>query len=274
MHDLDVCRICGSAEARHAVAMDAVNYVRCAGCGVERMAKYPTLAEIKAFYENGYMETKFNNLGHHIHFTPEYRSSYFAEKDMTFADIGLDLKTAKGKRLLDVGCANGQFLEYTARFGIDGAGIDISEEMVGVAQKNGLNCFVKDLFDVNEKYDLVTYWDVIEHVSDPKAILEKTRSILNTGGEVVLQTPATGMISELFGDRWLYYLPVQHIHLFSQIALFNLLNKTGFAITGWIRFGSCNPKGSIPDMNKRVADAVCKRMGIGDTMVVRARRLD
>ncbi|MBI5587665.1 MAG: class I SAM-dependent methyltransferase [Deltaproteobacteria bacterium] len=268
------CNICGSGESRHTVTVEGHNYVRCAVCGVERMAKYPTNAEVREFYSKGYMTNKFNDLGHHIHFTPEYRATYFAEKDLTFSDLRMEMGRYSGKSLLDVGCANGQFLEYAQRHGIRSMGIDISEEMVNAGRKNGLNCEVADLFDLKGSYDLVTFWDVVEHVTDPKAVLEKTMTLLNPGGELVIQTPCTGMVSELFGEKWLYYLPVQHIHLFSQDALFGLLSKTGYSIVSWVRFGSCNPRGSIPDTNKKAIDTIVKRTGIGDTIVVRARRTD
>lgn len=268
------CRICGSGESRLAASVGGSNYVRCSCCGVERMAEYPTGPEVTEFYSRGYMTKKFNDLGHHLHFTREYRAAYFAEKDLTFSDLRMDLREYSGKTLLDVGCANGQFLEYTGKFGIKALGVDISEEMVGEARKNGLNCEVADLFDIKGAYDLVTFWDVIEHVMDPVAVLEKTRTLLKPGGEIVIQTPCTGTVSELFGDKWLYYLPVQHIHLFSQESLFALLVRAGYSITSWVRFGSCNPKGSIPDTNKRAIDTIVKKTGLGDTIVVRARRTE
>lgn len=270
----DACRICASAEGRLAAVVDGCQWTRCAGCGVERIAHYPTDSELAEFYAKDYMTRQFNNLGHHLHFTPEYRQTYFAEKSLTFSDLRMDLGAYRGKKLLDVGCANGQFLEYTGRFGLEGTGIDISGEMVAAGRNAGLNCQVKDLFDMDGAYDILTYWDVIEHVPDPRKVLEKSRALLAPGGEVVLQTPCTGMVSELFGDKWLYYLPVQHIHLFSQEALFRLLSDTGFSIVSWVRFGSCNPKGTIPDVNKKAIDTIVKRIGIGDTIVVRARRTD
>lgn len=270
----DACRLCGTGEARLAAVVDGCQFVRCAGCGVERMASYPSARQIEEFYDTGYMTKKFNNLGHHLHFTKEYRETYFAEKTLTFADLRMDLADMNGKKLLDVGCANGQFLEYAGKFGMESIGIDISEEMVNAGREAGLNCLVKDLFDMDGEFDMLTYWDVIEHVANPRQVLQKTRELLVQGGEVVIQTPCTGMISELFGDKWLYYLPVQHLHLFSQESLFKLLSDTGFSVVSWVRFGSCNPKGSIPDVNKKAMDTIAKRMGIGDTIVVRARRSD
>ncbi len=270
---LDRCRICGGAEAGAVASIPGCQYVKCALCGVERPAKYPGPDEIARFYESGYMSERENNPSIHVHFSLEYRQAYFAEKDLTFSDLGIAHAALRKRRVLDVGCANGQFLEYLKKHGIEAEGIDVSKEMVNEAKRNGHDCRVVELKDVEGEYGLVTLWDVIEHMTDPRTALEKARSLLAPGGELLIQTPCTGMISELFGDRWLYYMPVEHIHLFSQESLFRLLSETGFAPVKWVRFGSCNPKGSIPDLNKRVMDTIAKRLGIGDTIALRARRL-
>ena len=49
----DSCRLCGTNEARLVAVVDGCQYVRCAGCGVERMASYPSAAEIEKFYDSG-----------------------------------------------------------------------------------------------------------------------------------------------------------------------------------------------------------------------------
>lgn len=105
-----VCNICGSGESRLTATVQGCNYVRCSVCGVERMAEYPTESETREFYAKEYLTKKFNDLGHHIELTPENRSAYFAEKDLTFGDLNMDLKKYSGKSLLDVGCATASSL--------------------------------------------------------------------------------------------------------------------------------------------------------------------
>jgi 2-polyprenyl-3-methyl-5-hydroxy-6-metoxy-1,4-benzoquinol methylase len=270
----DSCRLCGASEARLVAVVDGCQYVRCAGCGVERMAKYPSPAELREFYDSGYGSQRATNPSIHIHFSPEYRQAYFAEKDLTFSDLKLAPSAFAGRRVLDVGCANGQFLEYLKKHDVEAEGIDISTELVNIARESGLNCRVKDIMDVEGEYSLITFWDVIEHMVNTKEAVRKACALLARDGELIIQTPCTGTISELFADSWLYYMPMEHIHLFSQESLFKLLSDTGFSVVSWVRFGSCNPKGSIPDVNKKAMDTIAKRMGIGDTIVVRARRTD
>ncbi|HEY4705872.1 MAG TPA: class I SAM-dependent methyltransferase [Thermodesulfobacteriota bacterium] len=270
---LDSCRVCGGTEARPAALVRGSQYVRCALCGVERMAKYPSAQELAAFYDSGYMSQRDDNPSIHIHFSEGYRESYFSEKDLTLADLKLEHSHLAGKRVLDVGCANGQFIEYLKRRGVEGAqGIDVSAEMVEIARKNGHSCQVRELFDMKGEYDCLFFWDVIEHMTDPREAIGKAGGLLKDGGELVIQTPCTGMVSELFGESWLYYMPVEHIHLFSQESLFRLLSEEGFSVVNWVRFGSCNPAGSIPAVNKRAMDTIAKRLGIGDTIALRARR--
>lgn len=274
--NFDNCRICGSYEARPTALVRGSQYVRCPLCGVERMAKYPDTEEIAAFYDSGYMSQRDENPSIHIHFSQEYRESYFSEKDLTFSDLKLSHKDLIGRRILDVGCANGQFIEYLKRRAVEGAeGIDVSTEMVGMARKNGHDCQVKELFEMNGEYDLLFFWDVIEHMTNPREAVRKAKTLLRQDGELILQTPCTGMISELFAEHWLYYMPIEHIHLFSQESLFRLLADEGFSIVNWVRFGSCNPgDGTIPAVNKKAMDTIAKRLGIGDTIAVRARRVE
>jgi hypothetical protein len=89
----DACRLCGTDEARLVAVVDGCQYVRCAGCGVERMASYPSAKEIDEFYESGYMTRQFNNLGHHLHFTDGYRIPISPKNPLHSPTSGWTLQT-------------------------------------------------------------------------------------------------------------------------------------------------------------------------------------
>lgn len=61
-------------------------------------------------------------------------------------------------------------------------------------------------------------------------------------------------------------MPVEHINLFSQEALFRLCADSGFGLHSWIRFGSGNTAGSVPAANKCAMDIIAKKHGFGDTL--------
>lgn len=75
-----------------------------------------------------------------------------------------------------------------------------------------------------------------------------------------------GSISEGFGADWRFFMPVEHINLFSQEALFRLCADSGFGLHSWIRFGSGNTAGSVPAANKCAMDIIAKKHGFGDTL--------
>ena len=118
----------------------------------------------------------------------------------------------------------------------------------------------------------MTLWDVIEHLLDPRDALQRIAGLLDPEGELWIQTPCTGLVSEAFGDHWRNFLYPQHVHLFSESGLAQLLEQEGFRVLARVRFGSGNTAGTVPDPAKRAADRVAKASGHGDTIALRARR--
>lgn len=97
-----------------------------------------------------------------------------------------------GGTLLDVGCAYGAFLAV-ARERYAASGCDISEHAVGQAKARlpGLSIFRSSLEAIPEEatYDVVTCFDVLEHVADLDGAFEKVKRLLNPGGGMVLTVP-------------------------------------------------------------------------------------
>jgi SAM-dependent methyltransferase len=101
----------------------------------------------------------------------------------------------KGQRLLDVGCGVGTFLDVARRRGLDVTGIDIAEQPARVARERGHDVRVGPLAEQELEpgsFDVVTLWDVIEHVDDPLALLCEIRRVLRPGGVLLLETPDEG----------------------------------------------------------------------------------
>ena len=63
-------------------------------------------------------------------------------------------------------------------------------------------------------------------------------------------------------------MPVEHLNLFSQNALFALATKYGFQIRSFVSFGSGNTSNTVPDVNKRAMDTLVKQLGCGDVLAV------
>jgi len=141
---------------------------------------------------------------------------------------------AKGNRLLDVGCATGFFLEAAIEQGFDAHGVEFSAVAIAQARADIRARITRG--DVNallqqqpNEFDVVSAFDIVEHVQDPKKFLREIFDILAPGGALALSTPDTGhFLRYLMGSRWPMLQPMQHTFLFSKRSMAELLERCGF----------------------------------------------
>ena len=97
-------------------------------------------------------------------------------------------------RLLDVGCSTGAFLELAARAGWDATGVEIGDAPAAAARARGLEVHTGSLDDaaLEGRFDLITFWDVLEHLPDPLDALRRARDLLAPGGLVAMAFPNVG----------------------------------------------------------------------------------
>ncbi len=265
------CRLCGARARRTAARLSPrIRYWAC-GCGVTFPDPFPSESELFEVYDRGYMDLELPGHGLHLRFKPAYREAYRRERDLTLSELGIEPATLVGRRILDVGCANGIFLDYLRGHGVEATGIDISSEMVEAARARGLDARRKSLEEVEGPWDAIALWDVLEHLSHPIGALGRIAARLVPGGELWIQTPCTGLVSGVFGARWRNYIYPQHLYLFSERGLERWLERRGFRVLRRVRFGSGNTAGTVPGPVKRTADRLAKAWGQGDTVALRAR---
>jgi 2-polyprenyl-3-methyl-5-hydroxy-6-metoxy-1,4-benzoquinol methylase len=98
---------------------------------------------------------------------------------------------AGSKRLLDVGCATGDFVAWAGRSGWDAEGLDVSAAAVSMGRARGLRLRVggvDDLAQQGASYDAISLWDVLEHLPDPTGALRAIAAALRPGGLFLLKT--------------------------------------------------------------------------------------
>lgn len=136
-------------------------------------------------------------------------------------------------RLLDVGCATGDFLESSRKY-YDVEGLELSSWSAQIAESRGFKIYNFQLnqLPVCDYYDIVTLWGVIEHLEDPYSEMSQIYRIIKKNGIVCLWTGDINSIpSKVLGKKW-WYIQGQHIQLFSNKSLRLLLAKTGFSEIG------------------------------------------
>lgn len=260
-----ICRICDGRDFRPFGQKDEAHYIECAACGSVRQFPYPSAQEIDRYYAR-YQTTKSEGSAY---LTEAGYTGYRRDKDFTFADLKIDAEEFRGKSLLDVGCATGQFVRYMSdtKFGLNSVrGIDISDECIADARTRNLDCSVMDFLTVKDRLDVISMWHLIEHLPDPKLFLQHAFDLLQPGGLFLVETPVVGVVAKSFASAWRFLMPVEHINLFSQNALFALAARTGFTVRSFVSFGSGNTSNTVPDVNKRAMDAMVKQLGCGDVL--------
>lgn len=137
----------------------------------------------------------------------------------------------KGK-LLDVGCATGEFLNVARNFGYTSEGLELSKWSSDIARKKKLKIYNDTLKSLAKKYpsryDVITLFGVIEHFEKPLEEISSINKLLKKGGLLVIWTGDVNSISsKVLGRRW-WYWQGQHIQYFSHKSLNVLSQACGF----------------------------------------------
>ncbi|EPL9726674.1 class I SAM-dependent methyltransferase, partial [Pseudomonas aeruginosa] len=149
-----------------------------------------------------------------------------------------------GGRLLEVGCAHGWFLEL-AQKSFEVVGIEPDQAVCKAVSHKGLPVrqgYFPQALEPQERFDVIVFNDVIEHIPDISQVVEQCHRHLNDGGLLVLNLPSSdGVFYRLskvlarfslrnpFERLWQKGLPSPHLHYFNRRNLEQLISQHGFA---------------------------------------------
>ena len=141
-------------------------------------------------------------------------------------------------------CFVGFFLELAKERGWKTAGIEPSRWAKKIAEKKGIkiigNNIEKTKIPANT-FDVITLWDVIEHLSDPQKVVKIIHKSLKKDGIVAIGTPNIDSIfAKLLKENYPYLIRM-HIVLFSPRTLRKLLEENGFSVIKTSTYGRLYP---------------------------------
>ncbi|OLE14914.1 MAG: hypothetical protein AUI36_38600, partial [Cyanobacteria bacterium 13_1_40CM_2_61_4] len=251
------CALCADGTTRVLFTVDGAQIVECRDCGLVRQDTRPLAAA--AIYDSDYYATDNPKGGY---------ANYFLDSDVnrrTFRDriqaierryfetegaaAGRSDTAKRGTttygrrgRLLDVGCALGDFLLEAKASGWDVEGVEVSSFAAQRARERGLRVTTGRLEDLDlpaASFDVITLYDSVEHLTDPVATLAAVRRLLVPGGIVHLVTPNVGGLqARLLGRLWYHYKPGEHLFYFAPQTLRAALEAAGLRWAGWQRSAS------------------------------------
>lgn len=137
-------------------------------------------------------------------------------------------------KLFDLGAGWGHFLLAGKQLGYDVYGIEISKNPYIYSKEDlGLPVDHIDFFDMqkpNESFDIITLWDVLEHIDGANAFVEKCAQLTKKGGYIVIQVP---QIDSFFAKRqkekW-NMMGLDHVNYFSKKTMTDMLTKHGYEV--------------------------------------------
>ena len=177
------CLLCGENDSSELYEIDGFSYHRCSTC--DSIYTKPHLKDgvLNKLYTDGTYQLYQDNL---VKKSSKLRKGVLEQRK--FQQIG-ELFNKDNVSLLDVGCGGGTFLDNCKENGWSVEGVDPSEES---SSTSGAKIWHGDFnkMTFSKKFDVITFWGVLEHLSDPIAALSKATSLLNDAGMIVFEVPS------------------------------------------------------------------------------------
>jgi 2-polyprenyl-3-methyl-5-hydroxy-6-metoxy-1,4-benzoquinol methylase len=223
------CYLC-NAETSVAFKKNACAFTKCPDCGLYSLnLDEPYDKFLKRYYDEGYFTGDPDRCAY---------ADYWGDRRLIQKNMKVYLKEIlrhkTSGRILDVGCSLGLFLEL-AQAHFEPFGIDVSDYAAAFAQKQfGDRIQKTELSKVSFPkgyFDVITFFDVIEHFQDPRQELKKARRFLKDDGILLIETGnLESLWARLAGKHWHFFAPPQHLFIFGLSHLETLLSQAGFVI--------------------------------------------
>jgi SAM-dependent methyltransferase len=137
-----------------------------------------------------------------------------------------------GPKLLDIGCSSGYFLSIAAQDGLEAFGIEPNAQEARYAVTNGIQVIgstIDDLTHEERGFDVITLWDVLEHILEPMSYVENLRVLLRNKGLIFVQVPTSdSLAARILRDKCNMFDGIEHLTLFSSKSLDIAFEKAGF----------------------------------------------
>jgi pimeloyl-ACP methyl ester carboxylesterase len=262
---LRACRICGSSDYRLFTVKDGFHLQRCRRCDLLQVTDNLSSVNLEDYYGQEFFEQTYDWLEKR-----RGRRKEYAKFHHRMAEIEKH-KPDKGA-ILDVGCSFGFFLDVARDRSWQPAGVEIGEHAARFARSElGLEVHVSQLRDSplpQGRFDVVTFWNVLEHLDDPVSDFRRVHGLLKEGGLLVFTTgDVDSYLRRLQGLRWRAFIPPVHLANYGERSVHALMERCGFEL---IEKTVALPREAL--LKKlRVLDLL-KRLRFSDKMMVFARR--
>jgi SAM-dependent methyltransferase len=221
------CPACGRiTQHRFRYQVNGCDIWQCAGCGLGRTET--TGFDPQAYYTGDYFS------GQHSDGYSDYRAAEPVLRREFARSAAFIRGFRRDGRLLDLGCAYGFFLKEADRF-FDACGIELAEDAAEYCRHEGLKVLSGVADETNMarigEVDVITLFDVIEHLPNPFESLALCRRHLKPGGIIVITTgDFASSVARLAGAKWRLMTPPQHLWFLTRESLSRAAAPLGLSL--------------------------------------------
>ncbi|SRR5258706_2426066 len=226
---MNTCRICNQKNVGVDFSFNQYQIYGCRNCKFRWLNPQPTDEELSEIYSNQY----FLDEGA-AEITEMVNKLKRATAGLYLEQLIKDTSTFQLQAsLLEIGCGMGDFLLEAQSKGFAVSGLEVTDYLVQLANHRlGFSGVQKGYLESSgfnkESFDVVAFFDVIEHVRDPLDFMARVNGLLRKSGKVYIVTPSLDSWSaKLLGKNWMEY-KVEHLSYFSKKSITLLLEQTGF----------------------------------------------
>ncbi len=233
------CLVCRSPRLKRLEHYYAKDYlVQCQNCGFVFAEKIPSPQELEAYYE-GY--------GRNDYLSPLTVKRY-EELLQSWEPY------RQTNRILDVGCGIGYFLETAQTKGWEVYGTEYTDRAVEICAAKGISMqkgeLNPDLY-ASESFDIITSFEVIEHINNPREEVEKFYRLLRRGGMVYITTPNfNSMLRYYLKEHYNVIAYPEHLSYYTPATLQRLMETMGFRKV-WIKTTGISPMRFTSSLRKQ-----------------------
>jgi 2-polyprenyl-3-methyl-5-hydroxy-6-metoxy-1,4-benzoquinol methylase len=213
----NACLICGSLLLKKLVGYEKDHLVTCKSCGFVFSQWVPTLEELRHEYESTYTRSDDVSV---------ITLSRFPELLNLFGQYKVN------NTIIDVGAGNGHFIKAAKDAGWIAYGTEFEERAVRICEAKGIIMQAGKLDSRNYKpdfFDVITSFEVIEHINNPLEELTNFNRILRPGGLVYITTPNFNSLSRrIIGGKWSVFNYPEHLSYYTPRTLNQLFTSKGF----------------------------------------------
>jgi len=235
--EITTCQLCGSTDREEKFRDGPYTVYTCGGCGLVYVSPRLTGQALLDVYNETYWKSD----------NPKERgyADYASESKLYLKTYQKRMKLVSkwlpdNARILDVGCAAGYFLRIAQQRGHDVHGVELSaaiakEAIAALGADRVFNGSLDDAVAARgwqpHSFDMVTIWDVVEHVPEPQGLLASIRKLIKPGGKLLLETQnVQSRMARRLGKAWHHYKHDEHLYHFDPDTIGKLLDQCGFDV--------------------------------------------